>query len=131
MDNEPELTPYERALAWTARNEAAQRERALRNRDIPVEANAIPERAAAIEWMNRNNREQREKARKFYDDDNLPNDEAEPKSKFWGNQDPRDPPARSAISVFGGKTRRRYKKKSRRGNKKSRRGNKKSRRGRK
>ena len=62
-----------------------------------------------------------------------PNDEAGPKSKFWGNnQDPRDPPSGSASVVQGGKTRRRYKKKSRGGyKKKSRRGYKKSRRGRK
>ena len=61
-----------------------------------------------------------------------PNDEAGPKSKFWGNPDPRDPPSGSAPVVQGGKTRRRYKKKSRGGyKKKSRRGYKKSRRGRK
>jgi hypothetical protein len=126
MANQQELTPYQRAQAWMDMNEGRERER---DRDVGNQTNDSndPVRADALRWWNRRNDPKPSKDR------STPNDEAGPKSKFWGNnQDPRDPPAGSAIAAYGGKTRRRYKKKSRGGyKKKSRRGNKKSRRGRK
>jgi hypothetical protein len=140
MDNDDEpLTPEEieemnNRIRDAARDAQVRQQAAQRIRGLMMEwnqNNGVALTDGFVNWdRDRNTARKMWVYRKLIN--SIPNDEVGPKSNFWGNPDPRDPPAGSAMEVYGGKTRRRYKKKSRRGyKKKSRRGYKKSRRGRK